>query len=290
MNTFKQKNAPGSTTNNETADVTVSVLASLPNLKTNTGAVVRLKESRFTATYLNEERVKCLKDARRDCLSKVGEKCDYASCFWIFCLYSEKSRCEIDETRKCYDYSLGGCLTEWQARYLQGYAKENVSQICEVIIHMCSLFYGISMFIGDWRIISQRRHPRACQNLSHKEEMWAIVSHLITLLFMLSVAITMYTLFENDPRRHCSFSVFLLAVYLALSLATQYLPHHGFLLGRASMDDVKGVQINDQDNVQGNIQGNGDERRSSSAANAVSTGREHEGSDILKRKVIQVTH
>lgn len=107
---------------------------------------------------------------------------------------------------------------------------------------------------------------------------------------MLSVAITMYTLFENDPRRHCSVSVFLLAVYLALSLATQYLPHHGFLLGRASMDDVKGVQINDQDNVQGNIQGNRDERRSSGAVNAVSTGREHEGSDIFKRKVIQVTH
>lgn len=167
--------------------------------------------------YLNEERVNC-QDGRRDCLSKAGEKCHYASCFWIFCLYSEKSRCEIDEPRKCHDYFLGGCLTEWQ-RYLQGYAKENVSQICEVIIHLCSLFYGISMFIGDWRILSQRRHPRACQNLSHKEEQWAIVSHLITSLFMLIVIIAMHTLFENDPRKQCSLSVFLLAVYLALSKA-----------------------------------------------------------------------
>lgn len=167
--------------------------------------------------YLNEERVKC-QDGRRDCLSKAGGKCHYASCFWIFCLYSEKSRCEIDEPRKCHDYFLGGCLTEWQ-RYLQGYAKENVSQICEVIIHLCSLFYGISMFIGDWRVLSQRRHPKACQNLSHKEEQWAIVSHLITSLFMLSVIIAMHTLFENDPRKQCSLSVFLLAVYLALSKA-----------------------------------------------------------------------
>ncbi|KAM3122962.1 hypothetical protein ACQ2H7_003775 [Candidozyma auris] len=216
------------------------------------------------ATYSNKERVECLLEWRAVCLSKVARKCAYTeNCIWIFCMFSERTECEIDETRKCYDYKLGGCLLDWQAEYLNRFAGGDLTQGCVLAAHLCALCYLITFLISDWWIISHR-WAAIRQNDIHKDEQWALAMHLISLLLTLAGSVAVLFKLNGDPRRHFFCSALLLAMYHGLFLIIHCLHRRGYIIWRplAAYEEVFRNHVQDivqnylQGNAQGNAQGN----------------------------------
>ncbi|PIS55430.1 hypothetical protein CJI97_002129 [Candidozyma auris] len=192
------------------------------------------------ATYSNKERVECLLELR-------------AACTGFLCLSSEKIKCEIYETQECYDYKLGGCLTDWQAEYLKKFAKRYSTHGLILAVHFCALSYLITFLFSDLWIFLYRWDPSRRDDV-RKDEQWALAMHFISFGLTLSASLAGYIKLNDDPRRICFISVAILAGYSALMLILQFLHHYGFRIWRGLMACVMGVPNYVQHNIQGYVQ------------------------------------
>ncbi|KAM3125411.1 hypothetical protein CJJ07_004207 [Candidozyma auris] len=219
--------------------------------------------------YTHDQRVECHSVMLKRCLHKVGPRCSYVKCFWLGCLNSEKSRCEMEETRKCYDYSLSQCFTSKQAEYLRAYIKEDLTQFRVWLSHILLALYGGALFFFDLAVLNCSSPGRL--DYEFTEEKWALVFHIFSCLLTLGGAIAIGFVLKNDGRRHCCFSVLLLSIYSSVMIGTYSLRlywrrHHR----RVSIADVEAGPENGEE---------GNTKRS------VSTGSEHRVSDVRRRGV-----
>lgn len=115
------------TLNQINAPIAIAILKKLPPSDFNHLAefisdlspVVRVGISASTSSQWNEEKVECLKKAQEVCLVYRGSKFEHErSCFGVFCLNNEQSRCEIKEIKNATTTLLGGVLpTSMQHTY-----------------------------------------------------------------------------------------------------------------------------------------------------------------------------